>query len=191
MNVSDIFPDTQGIPSPAMMAPRFAEIIEEVRSFAPALYGHPWTDAAMVEAPDDARRAWVRIRNLSEVHAAMRGWQDQWRRTVHRPSGQEDVTFWDSPYAPHVAGRVGTFFDSRKFPEIAPGVLVPRPSTISRPGPEEPLARLVWLATDPTAEPWMPEPEEQDARFREFQAAIASANRTRRAGERVLRVATR
>lgn len=82
---------------------------------------------------------------------------------------------------------MGTFFDCRRFPEVMSNAWALTPSTGTLPGPQEPIARLLWLATDAAEEAWVPTPEEQDERWTEFQRAMqASMDARRRAGSRGL-----
>lgn len=170
--LADLFPDTQGTPTIAQLAERFAELLEDVRPLAEPLYGRTLTAEALLSAPAATRAAYLRLSELSGTHVALRLAQAAHRRE-HRPTDpQADVAFWHNVYGT-TPTHVGSFFDCRAYPEMSRGLVQPLPSNIARRGPAEPIARLLWLATDPEAEPWMPEPAAQDARFREFLAEIA------------------
>ena len=190
VTINDLFPDTQGQPTIGQLAEKFADMLEDVRSCEGPLYGRSLTAEALLTAPAATRTAYLRLAELSEVHAILRLAQAAHRRL---PSGaavrDADPPFWSNPYDGW-RSFVGSFFDSRRFPDITPGVVLPLPSNIARPGPAEPLARLLWLATDPDADPWLPSPEDQDIRFSEFRDEIARRRRAH-APDRMIRVPVR
>jgi len=182
-----LFPGLRGAPGVDSLSSAFEEICDEVRKLAPALEGLDLTSAAaLAGAPQKTREAYLALLELDERHRVIRVTQAARRRQpIVR---QQDPDVWPFAYAAgpgtNVPNFVGWFFDCHAMPEIHPSAHSASKTTAPRPGPSEKLARLVWLATDPSAEAWVPSPEEQDARFGELQASIRELRAGHRRGDR-------
>lgn len=142
------------------LRPAFREIMAAVAKLAPDLRGVDVTSSSSIAAhgpkAGSAYLALVDARaRLDAVHAGL----EVLRTRAHR--GQEDSHLF--------------FRDTRAFPGGAEG----RTTTAGRApsGPPGPLVRLLWLATDPMADAWLPTLTEWDSRYRDWFYLGAEGNR--------------
>lgn len=141
------------------LRPAFSAVLASVAVLGPDLAGVDVTDTGSVSARPPAGPAFLALLAARDRLDAIHGALDVLRTRAHR--GQED------------SGRL--FRDTHAMPGGPDGRTT---SAGRRPaGPEHPLERLVWLATDPDAEPWLPTLDEWDSRYRDWFFADTPANR--------------
>lgn len=129
----------------------FGEIMATVAKLAPDLRGVDVTSSTSIAAHGEkAGTAYLAVgearARLDAVHAGL----DVLRTRAHR--GQEDTNL--------------LFRDSHAFPGGVEG----RTTAAARhpSGPPDPLVRMLWLATDPMADAWLPTLGEWDTRYRDW-----------------------
>lgn len=180
---SDLFPGIRGMPGIPQLAELWEVIAAEVREIAPVLAGVPLSAAGIAAGGPTVAAAYLELEDLAAKHQKLRVAQ-----TLNRqPSGQlRDVDGCPNPYAvgpgSGVPSEVGRFFDCAAVGWIDPAAYTVARTTVRRAGPDEPLARLLWLASDPEARAWVPTPEEQDRRYLELSAWIGARRQARRSG---------
>ena len=128
------------------LRPALAEVVDAARGPAEAVAPFGTDAENYLRAPEDVRGALLDLRAMAERYAAIRS-----ARSVFRPDLKVE---YDSD---------GSFGEFRSLHIVAPSYRQPNAPL---PWPTDRVARLAWAVTS-GVEPWMPTPDEQDARWME------------------------
>lgn len=134
------------------LRPALTEVLDEARIPADLVQPFGTDTKNFLSAPDDVRAALLVLTDLAERYSAIRKARGIFRDHL-KPEYDTD----------------GSFSEFRSLHIAAPYYRQPN---AARPWPEDAVGRFVWGITS-GAEPWMPTPEEQDARWMEVYGAAA------------------
>jgi hypothetical protein len=123
------------------LRPPFGEVLEQAGEHVPALAGADVTSTASVSAAGAAAAA--AFGHLIDLRARLDG-------------------ILAAAHCVQIRQKAGATPDNGRFADTAVSPGLPHYAAA---GPDHPLARLVWLAGDPDAQPWLPTLAERDARF--------------------------
>lgn len=154
------------------LRPALDEVLAVVRSEAPHVEGLPLDEPeAVLHASDKARKSYFRIRTARDRYDAL--------RTAQRHLGALGAMGGD--------GECSSMRNPRQVWEAmaGPGSWMGRRQARSAPWPDGRLGYLVWAATTPIVELWIPLPHEQEQAERELFASGQLGSRSNTIGAAV------